>query len=147
MALSYIIVMILFKMLNQTKLMHSFMLNIFTMFNFQLLLDKAQMLSNNENLYNCFLPFLFHMEVLELLMSLQYPSTRSAMFSARVRLGQVMVNNSALPATLNCNMALVAWPSLPPPSPTTVCRLWMWLKSAIWVGWEEVKNNLHTKNI
>ena len=48
------------------------------------------------------LPFLFQIEVSELLTNLQYPSIRSAMFSATVTDGQLIVSNSADPATLNC---------------------------------------------
>ena len=77
------------------------------------------------------------MEVLDWLTSLQYPSMRSAMFSAVFRSEQVMVRISVDPATLSCrhvfSEAETAEDELVLVEEAAVNKVWMdctWLKSA-----------------
>ena len=94
------------------------------------------------------LPFLFQIEVSELLTNLQYPSIRSAMFSATVTDGQLIVSNSADPATLNCKHIFLSLSESNDEDEdeedefgSIVWMDWMWLKSAMWVGWKNQSQN------
>ena len=81
------------------------------------------------------IPFLFQMEVGEWLTNRQYPSMRSAIFSASRKFGQVTVKSSDEPATLNCNIPRPAcWPFGDLSRHSKVWMDWMWLNSVIWVA-------------
>ncbi len=76
--------------------------------------------------------------------TLQYPSTRSAMFSAAKMDGQVTVRSSGDPATFSCRQAFGAVSEGEEEDDDdgdddgccrTVWMDWTWLKSAMWVGW------------